>query len=157
MNKKGFTLIEILIYLGLFSFVVGGLLVFTYRVIEGSGDLQSKVALSEEAIFILRKLDWALSGATVISVPSATSLQITKPSLPGGERPLLFALSGENFTLQRGTGAALPLNSESIRVTALNFTYEAASGGVPASLRTEFTLSNMSETRSFDSTTHLRQ
>ena len=74
--QKGFTLIEILIYLGIFSFVIGGLLYVIYGMIQGSSKLQSGVVIEEEAAFLLRKFDWAMVGASDITVPSTGRLEI---------------------------------------------------------------------------------
>lgn len=150
-RQNGFTLIEILLYLGLFSLVVGGLLFMTYGVIEGSGRIQSKVSIHEEAAFLIQKFNWALTGATSISVLSSTTLQVMKPSLLT-QSPLVFALNSGDLTLTRNGMATTTLNSASIAVTNLVFTYIPSGNGV----QIHFTLSNLSQGGKFDFTKYLR-
>ncbi|MBI3589348.1 MAG: prepilin-type N-terminal cleavage/methylation domain-containing protein [Candidatus Liptonbacteria bacterium] len=153
INKNGFTLIEVIVYMGLFSLVVGGLLVATYTIIEGSSRLQSRVVVNEEAEFLLRKINWALTGAGAVSVPSASSLQMVKPSLPLVDNPLVFTYDTGNLLLQRGNKSATPLNSASVQVTSVAFTYNSSRKTV----RVQITLANLSESQTFDVTRYLRQ
>ncbi len=151
----GFTLIEILIYISLFSIVVGGLLITAYNVISGSGRLHNKVFINEEAAFMIRKFDWALTGATAISVTSSTKLTITKPSLSAN--PLAFSLSSGTLMLVRGVSSSVQLNSASIKVNSLAFTEIPPSGGRPKGVSIQFELANISEKQNFNITRYLRQ
>ncbi|MBU6501032.1 MAG: prepilin-type N-terminal cleavage/methylation domain-containing protein [Patescibacteria group bacterium] len=153
LNKTGgFTLIEIIIYIALFTLVVGGMLLTTYAVVGGSGNLQSKVFINEESVFIMRKLNWALTGAISI-VPNASTLTITQLNPPS---PLVFALNGDGLTLSIGGGPAERLNSQSVQVISLSFINIPPSGSKPAGVEAQFTLKNLNETQSFDVTTYLR-
>src|SRR3989338_5692599 len=78
----GFTLLETLIYLFLFAIVIGGGMIAAYNIIEGTDAAYNHVVLQEEANFLFRKISWALTGATAISTPSATSLSVTKTGSP---------------------------------------------------------------------------
>lgn len=77
-TNKGFTLIEVVIYLALFSIIIGGALVSVYNIIESSGKLENKVVMQEEANFLLRKINWVLNGARDYTI-SGNKLTI-KPS-----------------------------------------------------------------------------
>ena len=149
-QKDGFTLIEIIVYMALFSLVVGGFLIVTYGIIQGAGRVQSKIELNEEGEFLIRKFDWAVSGGSSV-ITSATTLQVTKQSLPAAENPLVFSLNSGNLLLKRG-GSTSTLNTADVTVATTSFSYNAASGTV----RMQFTLSNLSETQSFDVTRYLR-
>lgn len=156
-SNSGFTLIEVLIYMGLFVLVIGGLLLTTYAVIESSGHLQDKTVVNEEADFIIRKIDWALTNATAISCPVAGQLQITKLGLLAGQNPLLFTFSSNNLTLKRGSASAIQLNSTDVKITSLVFTCVQSLNGKPASADTQLTLSSISASQSFDNKKYLRQ
>ncbi len=157
MSKRGgFTLIEVLIYIALFSLVAGGLLLTTYVVIENSGRIENKVIVSEEGAFLLRKFDWALTGADSISVPSETELKLTKPDLPAGENPVAFSLGSGEILLKRGGGGMVPLSSAGVSVTSLIFTRIPPTGGKPAAAQIEFTLKSGSYSQTFGFTKYLR-
>ncbi len=76
--KNGFTLIEAIIYIALFSILIGGALVATYQLMQGADSLNSKKTLQEEGNFVLRKLDWALTGVKSFSIPNSRQIIITK-------------------------------------------------------------------------------
>lgn len=127
MNQAGFTLIETLIYLALFAIVIGGGMVALYQIIQSTDAANNKVIVQEEANFLLRKIDWALTGATAISVPSATSLISTK-KINGVAAQLTFNLFGTNLTLKQDADPAVVLNSSSVSVSRLSFTKISVSG-----------------------------
>src|ERR1700757_2708202 len=117
-NNSGFTLVEMIIYLALFSIVIGGGMICTYQIIQSTDAGTNHVALQEEANFLLRKVDWALTGAnTVSTVSSPASLTVTKTGLT-----VVFTVSGTNMRLTRGAGSPVVLNSSDIAVSNLTFT-----------------------------------
>ncbi len=155
-NREGFTLIEVLIYISLFSLVAGGLLLTTYVVIENSGRIENKVIVSEEGSFLVRKFDWALTGASSITTSSVFSeikLEVTKPT---GESPVVFSLGSEEILMKRGGGETVPLSSAGVSVTSLIFTRIPPAGGKPAAARIEFTLKSGGYGETFSFTKYLK-
>lgn len=110
-SKRGFTLIEVLIYLALFSIIIGRAMVSVLQIVESSTSLQSKVVLQEESNFLLRKINWALNGATTMSVSADhQTLTITNPHLvTTGTHTLVFDLdsTGGYLRLAEGGGRQL--------------------------------------------------
>ena len=159
INKKGFTLIESLIYLALFAIIIGGGMVATYQIIQGTESAHNHVILQGEANFIFRKIDWALNGATSITTPSdatpTTNLVVTK-NIGGIPTQLTFSLSGADLTLERGSSGANILNSSSITVDIISFMQEPAD-----SITTDFALTTSqggkSASQSFSTIKYLRK
>jgi Tfp pilus assembly protein PilV len=112
----GFTLIETIIYLVLFIIIIGGGMVATYQVIQGTEASYNHVVLQEEANFLLRKIQWALTGATVVSATSS-SLVASKPNVA----QLTFDVTGGNVRLQRESNTPVILNSSTIAVSNVSF------------------------------------
>ena len=139
MAKKnsGFTLIETLIYLALFGILVAGIGAATYAIVESAGRDQTRVTSQEEAGFLLGKLNWALSGASSITV-TASSLTVNKFSF--ASNPLVFDLSANKLRLKEGAGTATDLNSDAVKVINLAFTDIPAAGGKPEGVTAAFTL-----------------
>jgi type II secretory pathway pseudopilin PulG len=156
-NAQGFTLIETILYIGLLSILIGSTLFSAYSLIEGSDTTRAAFVAGEEANFILKKMNWALTGATAITSPAAgatsTSLILTRSGLPPGENPLTFGFSAGVIELTRGTGASAPLSTENVVVEDLVFTHQAPSGSKPAALLVSFTIDD----RNFEMTRYLRQ
>ena len=140
-KNKGVTLIELVIYIALFSIIIGGAMVTVFQIVVSSNKLQSKVVLQEEANFLLRKINWAINGATAMSV-SGTSLTITNSSIVStSPNRIIFSLSSGYMTIQKsGDATASNLNSQNVKVSNLIFTYTAPVGTKPASVKASFTI-----------------
>ncbi|OGE82152.1 MAG: hypothetical protein A3B10_02355 [Candidatus Doudnabacteria bacterium RIFCSPLOWO2_01_FULL_44_21] len=117
IRENGFTLIETLIYIALFTIIIGGAMVAVYQIIESTNRTNERVVIQEDVNFLLRKLDWALTGASAVSA-TATTLTVTK----GGSN-LVFELTGDDLTLD-----TKPLNSSFVKVepvAGIVFTYDS--------------------------------
>ncbi|OGI68550.1 hypothetical protein A2738_01575 [Candidatus Nomurabacteria bacterium RIFCSPHIGHO2_01_FULL_42_15] len=87
-NKSGFTLIEVIIYIALFSLLLGTAFVAAYQLIDGSVRLGTKNTIQDEGNFIMRKINWALTGVDPSTVPVISgsaceeilTIQKTEPS-----------------------------------------------------------------------------
>lgn len=118
-NSAGFTLIETLVYIALFTIVIGGGMVGAYGIIEGTDRTSSKTILEQDANFILRKVDWALTGLDTIN-SSGASLSVNKKDF--ASNPIVFSLSGTNITIKKGSNTAIVLNNSRVKISNLAFT-----------------------------------
>lgn len=149
-SEQGFTLIETIIYAGLISVIIGFAVFMISQIIENQNRLRARVEVREETNFLLRKISWALAGATTINQPlpgsSSTILGTTKSNF--AENPLVFDLNGSNARLSRASGTPVILNSGSILVKKLNFEHTAPSGTIPEAVKTTLTLESVSASSS---------
>jgi hypothetical protein len=152
IQRGGFTLLELVIYMALSFLVLGGLLLTTYVVIDGSANIQNKAIVNDEGMFLTRKLDWALSGASAVSAPDPTILNITKPSLPAGENPLVFTFTNGNVLFSRGSAGPKPLNGANVSVSSTMVAYDADT----KTARAVFTVTYLSASRTFETTRYIR-
>lgn len=164
-NQKGFTLIEVIIYLGLFGMLVGGAVVASYSIFESSGRNQTKSIIEEEGEFILAKINWALSGAQSVNSPavSATStfLSVVKWDTSIGN-PIILNPVGVNMTVSRGANPAQAFNNTNVFVSNVLFTHTYKGTAEPESIDSHFTLtaktsSGATVSQDFDSTNYLRK
>lgn len=165
MHQKGFTLIEVLIYLGLFAMLLGGAVVASYSIFESSGRNQTKSMLEEEGDFLLAKINWALSGAQSVNSPTqnatSTFLSVVKWDTSIGN-PIIINPVGVNLTVSRGTNPAQVLNNTNVTVSNILFKHTYKSASEPESVDSHFTLTAKTSTgatvsRDFDSTNYLRK
>jgi len=153
-TTEGFTLIETVIYIALFAFIMTGALVSIYGILGSSARNQTKAMVQEEGSFLLGKIDWALSGVETINLPDDSDgdgieLDLTlsvKKFDTSPENPIVITLSGGDFTISRGGGAAQTLNNTDVTVSCDPlgcFTYRAETGdGInPESLEAKFNVS----------------
>src|SRR6185436_9854878 len=106
-RASGFTLIEMLVYLALFAILMTGTLLTIQRLLGDVTGVRAKVNTDEEANFLLRKISWALTGASV-SNPAAgssgNSLTLAKAGF--GSNPIVFNLGGSAMQVSYAGGAA---------------------------------------------------
>lgn len=118
--KKGFTIVELLIYLSIFA-ILGGLaatvLDFTLRnrvVISRSNE----VYLATERA--LSQIVDRVHAATKVTSASGSTLQLQMPS--ASLDPTFFSLSGGQVTIKEGLSATSTITPSSIIVDTLSFT-----------------------------------
>jgi type II secretory pathway pseudopilin PulG len=99
-KHEGFTLIETLIYIGLFGLVMSAIILATFQLVSSADKIQAKVQAQSDVQFVMAKIDSALNGATGVTSPAGNTLVLTYPSGPSAT----FVLSGETMTLDRGAG-----------------------------------------------------
>lgn len=126
---RAFTLIETLIYLALFSVLIGGIASAMYLLIQSSGKVQANAILLQEEQFIMATIERVVGAATTVSLPGA-----------GGSGSTLM-VNGNAITLS-GTdvllnGIAGELNNTNVRVTRLVFSRTAA---LPVGITTAITV-----------------
>jgi hypothetical protein len=130
--RKGFTLIEAIIYIALFGLLIGGGVVAAYNIFEGAGRGQTHAMLQEEGNFLLGKINWTLSGVQSISSPTGgttgTSLIVTKWDTTIGN-PINIALQGMDMLLKTGSNPAGDvLNNSNVQISKLYFLHTLSSG-----------------------------
>ena len=111
-RKQGFTLIEIIIYIALFAFIMGAGVSAAYYIIDSSARSETDVNIVAEAEFLLRKIDWAMTGADSVT---AGSMTITKDGTN-----ITFSLISNRVWVSVG-GVGNFLTSESVNVSSLEF------------------------------------
>jgi len=136
INQKGFTLLEVLVYIGLFSIIMFGALVGALYIIDGNVDVRSQITLEQEANFIFRKIEWAMNGEVTDISTIANGFRITKP----GDN-IEFVLDSDTLTLDTGSGFE-NLTPSSIEVSALSVNIIPASPPIPEALEISFMLNN---------------
>ena len=121
--KSGFLLIEVLLYLALFGIIVGGSVSVFYSLLESSESVSQDALVSDEAEFILGKINWMLSGDVTIEEPlsgeSGNKLEVVKNNFP--DNPLILEKVGDDILLKRGHNDAHILNNSRILIEDLNF------------------------------------
>lgn len=147
MSKKycrGFTLIELSLYMALFSILIGGVVVSVYNIMESKNRDETQTELVEEGGFLLGKMRWLLSGVDTINAPalntSGTTLSVITLNTSSGE-PIIIRISNQKMTLQTGTNAVEQLNTDTVWISNAIFTYNSIGQDTPAeSIKANFTI-----------------
>ena len=137
--KKGFTLIETIVYLALFTLIIGGLFVAAYALIESVGRNQTKAIVQEEKGFLVGKIHNVLNAARSASVSGPILVVYEYGS------PVQVCVSGMDLRILRNSGDCLIsgsiLNTEYVAITDAVFLHAYAGGLNPERLEVGFTIS----------------
>jgi len=115
MKNQGFVLIELIIYVGLFSIMIGGLIISAFLLMDTSYKTDVRTDTQEEMNFVLKKLDWALIGAENINIPNPNTLEVTNPNIPG-LITFQFDSSDEEINMKIGGGGFEPITTINVDV-----------------------------------------
>lgn len=150
-TNHGFTIIELLVYLGLFAILIGGAMVGVYQIVESTNRNQAFVTIEQEGNFLQQKIKWSLNGATDILLPAPASIgpnmSVTSPD---SSKSLSF--SDGTLSLSQNGQPAVPLNSQNIKVENLTFENLAGQG-----VKAEFDLRSLGQARHFSTVNYLRK
>jgi prepilin-type N-terminal cleavage/methylation domain-containing protein len=125
--KRGFTLIEMLIAVSIFTVIViafvGILSVVTQVQVQSS----SSEAVNQESQFLLQKLQYYIQTASIIDMPTSTPTSTLKFDVAASSSdPSYITLASGTVYLQQGSGGVLQaLTSNRVKVTSLSFTRNA--------------------------------
>ena len=137
--QRGFTLIETLVYLALFSIVIGGLFISAYAFFESIGRNESQARIQQEQDFMIAKIDWALGGVNP-SAPNTygTELHVTK--YDGAN--IRMDLSSGKLRIKTNSGVWHSLNNDDITISSLRFVHTVTGGiNAPEYVEAGFTMS----------------
>jgi type II secretory pathway pseudopilin PulG len=118
-SQKGFTYIELILYISLITMVIMALVPFAWNVIGGSVKSRNQQEVSAQARAIGERIKWEIRNAK--DVQAVTSTQLTLNDFDSTKNPTIIKLNGTNITIKEGTGAEVPLHSDTIQVTSLTF------------------------------------
>ena len=116
---RGFTLIEVIIYIALFSLLMGTAFVTAYGLIEGTNKLNAKTTVQEEGSFVMRKFNWALTSVSIFSIPNPNELTLTKYD----GNVVNISLSANKIIIKESINGntPLPITTDNVQVTNLQF------------------------------------
>lgn len=147
--NRGVTLIETVIYIALLGLLMAGVLGAVYQILQASASTSSHNTTQEEGHFLLRKIEWTLTGISSATVVSASELKTTKYDGTAVD----IKLSSGVVTMQEGSGSFLPLSTPNVKVTSLQFVSIPALGTGPAGVSATIVIDGLT----FSTTKYLRK
>jgi prepilin-type N-terminal cleavage/methylation domain-containing protein len=141
IKNKGLTLIEVIIYIALFGILMTGVLTTAWQLLDGSSKLNTKTTIQNEGSFVLRKLDWALTGLDVTkTLPNGTgtcsqTLTVHKTDSVFEPTGIIIQLNSVTNALEikEGSASAKPITTTNVTVSCFKFrTLSGTLGGISA-------------------------
>ena len=142
-NQKGFTLVELLIYIGIFSILILVLFQLLSLIFDVQLESQSSSSVTQDSRFIINRLSYDLGQAEVVTVPdflasASSTLQFSK-----NNTAYTYSLQNGKITLTNsGQGTIDELNSHNTTVSNLIFTRLSDSESENSTVTMSFTLTS---------------
>ncbi len=151
-QQKGFTLMESVIYIALFSIIITGTIVSAYELLRGSSAIDKKIVIQSEGNFVIRKIESALNGAQSIVLPSSGSGSVLRVIKSDGAQSDI-QINGNFVEFRDGAlNSFLPITTPNVILESLVFEKLEESGASPAGIKAVLTLNGTT----FETTRYIR-
>lgn len=161
MTKKGFTIVELLIYMGLLAVFIVVLSQIFGSIIDTQLESTSSSAVDQDGRYILARLAYDIHRATAVTTPSSNGSTTANLGLTISGATYSYQLANSQLALASPQGSDM-LHSFQSTVSDLSFTRLGNTTG-PVSVQVNFTLTSVpttldqqSETRSYQTSVSLR-
>jgi len=146
--QKGYTLIELLLYVSLVGVLLTGASTFFGVMAEARVKNQSVAEVNQQGMLAMERITQVIRGASSITSPaagsSATSLTLVVPT--GSLSPTVIDLaSSTTLQIKEGTAAAVPLHNSKVQITSINLR-NVTIGGTPGAVQVSFTMARVNAT-----------
>lgn len=139
--NSGFTLVELLLYIALVSFIVLTLSVFFSMILSSRVKNQTIAEIEQQGTQVMQNVIQSIRNAESINSPSqgASAAALSLRSLTGSLDPTVFDLSGGAIRIKEGSGSEINLTSPRVVASGLDF-YNLSRDNSPGAIRIAFTL-----------------
>ncbi len=142
-GSGGVTLVETLVYLSLFSFIIGSSLVVFFGILEASNAIKIRRILLEEAQFAFAKFSWVMDSASSVAFGEGPTLVVTRYGPTAS--PVSFTIEDSKVYMQEGILPKQSLLAGLVRVSSAVFEDIPSSLGKPEGVKMSLTVSGVSD------------
>lgn len=137
-SEKGFTFIELILYVSILTTMLVMLIPFAWNIIGGGVKSATQQEVFSNARYISERIKYEIRNATGINSVSAT--QISLSTATAATNPTVIALSSGNITITQGVSSAVNLNSQNTTISSLTFTNYTSGDNKTKHIQFVFTL-----------------
>lgn len=161
-RQKGFTLIELVLYVGILSILIGVMTAIFGQIVEGQLEAEASSATDQDGRYVLGKMIYDMKSVNVtdtVVIPASPGVQTSTLQLQINSINYTYSLnSNGDLILTNGTtGEVNKLNSVNSSISGLNF-QRLGAGGTNDTVRVNFTVTSRNtqsagpESKSFETT-----
>jgi type II secretory pathway pseudopilin PulG len=122
-GTQGFTLVELLLYIGIFSMLIIMMFQLLATIFNTQLESTSTSSIDQDRIYLMSKFSYDLGRATSVLMPASYGQTTTSLQLNIGGVTYSYALSGNDLVLTNAsTGVAAHLNSAGSTISNISFT-----------------------------------
>ena len=142
-NKDGFTLVEMIIYIAIFSIFIGTLVSFFITMNSSRINNQITLEVNNQGNDVMRVMTQSIRNATSINTPSTSSLSNTlslvTPDL--SKNPTIFSVTDGILYMTEGSGPSISLTNDKVSLSNLVFS-NLSNPNTLGSVQVRFTLTS---------------
>ncbi|MES2930458.1 MAG: prepilin-type N-terminal cleavage/methylation domain-containing protein [Patescibacteria group bacterium] len=141
-KNKGFTLIEILVAIGVLTLILGATISLIMMLVQSRSRSQIVGEVDGQGTNIMQTLAQTIRNASSIAAPAtgASASAVSLVMSDSAKSPTSFSLSGGIISMTEGSTAAVPLSSSQVTVSNLSF-LNLSRPSTPGVIRIQFTVS----------------
>jgi len=143
-KSQAFTLIELLLYIGILVVIISGTSTFLFITLESQTKNQTIAEVEQQGAQLMQIITQNIRNADGINLPvsgsNAPSLSIS--TIQAATNPTIFDLSSGTVRIKEGASAVIPLTSSKVIISGLTF-YNLSRASTPGTIRVEFTISRV--------------
>jgi hypothetical protein len=131
INKKGTTIVELLVYMGLLSIFLVLLINILVTTLNFRLGTESSSAINQDLRFILSKLSYEIYNADDLTIPATLGATSGSVGITTSGGTKTFSLDANNDLIETSGGVSTKLNGTDTRITNLSFERIGTSGESP--------------------------
>jgi Tfp pilus assembly protein PilW len=141
--SRGFTLIEMLLYVAASSFFLLTIVTFFSFVISTQSKNQMVQEVNQQGVFIIEHLTQAIRKASDSNTPAygASSSLLSLSTNSSSTNPTVFYVSNGVMYVQEGTSTSVALSNTKVSIKNLSFLNTSASTTQSGTIQVQFTIS----------------
>jgi type II secretory pathway pseudopilin PulG len=149
MNRRGFTLIELVIYTGITAMILASLIFITNVMYDARARVRTSAIVHEHVQFAVDRVTASVREASGVSAPAlgSTSTTLQLVMADASINPTKFSVTSGQMFLQMGASTSLPITSTEIRITSATFT---AANTSPPTVRIEISANKTNASGPYD-------
>lgn len=142
--KKGFTLVELLLYLGLSAIMILVIATFFQTMLSARAQNQVIAEVEQQGAQVIQRITQTIRNADNITSPAigASAASLTLDMAPVGVDPTVFDLSSGVARVTEGAGSPVALTNTRVTVSGLTF-QNLSRASTPGTVRVIFILTHV--------------
>ena len=143
LSHKGFTFIELILYVSISAVMLLAILAFLSSLLQSRIKNQTIAEVEQQGLQAMHMITQAVRNASAIGTPAqgASAAVLSVGTIAAGNDPTVFDLAGGVIRMKEGAGDAVPLTNSRIIGSALAF-QNLSRASTPGTVRIQFTLAH---------------
>lgn len=144
-KERGFTFIELILYVAIVSVILTALIPFVWNIVEGGSKSSVQQEVSGNARYIGERIKYEIRNSYGINFPAAgasgTQLVLCENISNCSSNPTTITFLGSNITIQDKGAGTVQLNSNDVVISGLTFTNNTSADNKTKNASFSFTVS----------------